>query len=83
MVKTLMKQIKEYKKDSLLTMFYAIVEVILEIMIPLLMAGLIDQGIEAQNMSAITRYGIMMFVIAFIRFLSGEICCSCFYRICS
>ena len=34
MVKTLMKQIKEYKKDSLLTMFYAIVEVILEIMIP-------------------------------------------------
>ena len=43
MVKTLMKQIKEYKKDSLLTMFYAIVEVILEIMIPLFMAGLIDQ----------------------------------------
>ena len=76
MVKTLMKQIKEYKKDSLLTMFYAIVEVILEIMIPLLMAGLIDQGIEAQNMSAITRYGIMMFVIALctlsLGFLAGK-----------
>lgn len=76
MVKTLMKKIKEYKKDSLLTMFYAIVEVILEIMIPLLMAGLIDQGIEAQNISAITRYGIMMFVIALctlsLGFLAGK-----------
>ena len=41
MVKTLMKQIKEYKKDSLLTMLFATVEVILEIIIPLLMASLI------------------------------------------
>ena len=36
MVKTLMKQIKEYKKDSLLTMLFAALEVILEIIIPLL-----------------------------------------------
>ena len=36
MVKTLMKQIKEYKKDSLLTMLFAALEVVLEIMIPLL-----------------------------------------------
>ena len=47
MVKTLMKQIKEYKKDSLLTMLFAALEVILEIIIPLLMASLIDKGIEA------------------------------------
>ena len=47
MVKTLMKQIKEYKKDSLLTMLFAALEVVLEIMIPLLMASLIDKGIEA------------------------------------
>ena len=76
MVKTLMKQIKEYKKDSLLTMGYAIGEVMLEIMIPLVMAGLIEQGMEAQNMSAITRYGIMMFVIALctlsLGFLAGK-----------
>ncbi|MFR3845920.1 hypothetical protein [Faecalibacillus intestinalis] len=43
---TLMKQIKEYK-DSLLTMLFTVVEVVLEIMIPLLMASLIDKGIEA------------------------------------
>lgn len=51
MVKTLIKQIKEYKKDSLLTMLFAALEVILEIIIPLLMASLIDKGIEAGNMS--------------------------------
>lgn len=39
MVKTLMKQIKEYKKDSLLTMLFAALEVVLEIIIPLLMAS--------------------------------------------
>ena len=76
MIKTLMKQIKEYKKDSFLTMFYAVVEVILEITIPLLMAALIDRGIEAQNMNAVTRYGIMMFVIAIgtllLGFLAGK-----------
>ena len=56
MVKTLMKQIKEYKKDSLLTMLFAALEVILEIIIPLLMASLIDKGIEAGNMSNVTKY---------------------------
>lgn len=76
MVKTLVKQIKEYKKDSLFTMLCASVEVILEIMIPLLMAGLIDKGIETQNMNEITRYGIMMLVISLctlsLGFLAGK-----------
>ena len=47
MVKTLLKQTKEYKKYSLMTMGAAALEVVLEILIPLLMAGLIDNGIEA------------------------------------
>ena len=55
MIKTLMKQIKEYKKDSLLTMLFAAIEVVMEIMIPLLMAALIDKGIEKQNMSEVMR----------------------------
>ena len=76
MVKTLMKQIKEYKKDSLLTMLFAALEVILEIIIPLLMASLIDKGIEAGNMSNVTKYGTFMFVIAIgtlsLGFLAGN-----------
>lgn len=71
MVKTLFQQIKSYKKDSLMTMLTVIVETILEIIIPLLMARLIDKGIEAQNMSAVMRYGIMMFVIALSTLLLG------------
>lgn len=63
MVKTLMKQIKEYKKDSLLTMLFAALEVILEIIIPLLMASLIDKGIEAGNMSNVTKYGTFMLLL--------------------
>jgi ABC-type multidrug transport system, ATPase and permease components len=76
MLKVLFHQIKEYKKDSLLTMLFAAVEVVLEIIIPLLMAGLIDKGIEAQNMNAVYRYGIFMFVIAIgtlsLGFLAGK-----------
>ena len=63
-IKTLMKQIKQYKKDSFLTMFFVIVEVILEILIPLLMARIIDLGIEAGNINAVYKYGFIMFIIA-------------------
>lgn len=63
MLKTLIRQVKEYKKDAFLTMFFVIVEVILEILIPLMMAGIIDEGIEAQNMNAVYKYGAIMFVI--------------------
>ncbi len=64
MVKTLMKQIGKYKKDSFLTMFFVIVETILEILIPLLMAYIIDKGIQAQDMNAVFKYGLIMFIIA-------------------
>ena len=63
MLKTLIRQVKEYKKDAFLTIFFVIVEVILEILIPLMMAGIIDEGIEAQNMNAVYKYGAIMFVI--------------------
>lgn len=63
MLKTLIGQVKEYKKDAFMTMFFVIVEVILEILIPLMMAGIIDYGIDAQNMNAVYKYGIIMFVI--------------------
>ena len=63
MLKTLIRQVKEYKKDAFKTMFFVIVEVILEILIPLMMAGIIDEGIEAQNMNAVYKYGAIMFVI--------------------
>lgn len=76
MLKTLMSQIKEYKKDSILTMLFAALEVVMEIIIPLLMASLIDKGIEAQNMNEVIKYGAMMFIIALgtlsLGFLAGK-----------
>lgn len=76
MLKTLLKQIKQYKKDTYLTTFFAILEVILEIMIPLLMASLIDKGIQAGDMNTVWFYGGIMFVIALgtlsLGFLAGK-----------
>ena len=53
MLKTLLGQVKEYKKDSILSPVYVSIESILEVLIPFLMAYLVDQGIEKGNMSAI------------------------------
>ncbi len=76
MVKTLLKQTKEYKKYSLMTMGAAALEVVLEILIPLLMAGLIDNGIEAKDMNAVFIYGSIMFLFAIgtlsLGFLAGK-----------
>ncbi len=71
MLKTLAKQIKQYKNVSIGTMLCAALEVVLEIIIPLLMASLIDKGIEAENMSMVWRYGIMMFFVAIGTLLTG------------
>lgn len=64
MLKTLYRQIKRYKKASLLTMMFASIEVVLEIIIPMLMAYLIDDGIQAGDMNKVIMYGAIMFVIA-------------------
>ena len=49
MIKHLMKSIREYKKDSILSPLFVSCEVILEVIIPFLMADLIDNGIDDIN----------------------------------
>ena len=51
MLKTLGAQIREFKKDSLLTPVFMILEVFMETIIPLMMASIIDQGVEAATIS--------------------------------
>ena len=53
LVKKLMESIREYKTASILTPVYVTVEVIMEVLIPFVMASLIDKGIEAGSMSVI------------------------------
>ena len=57
MIKTLLAQVKEFKKASFLTPVFMILEVVVETMIPLVMADMIDNGVEAGNISYLYRKG--------------------------
>lgn len=71
MLKTLGAHIKEFKKDSLLTPFFMILEVIMEMLIPLLMASIIDDGVNAGDMNHIYKVGICMVAVAAISLFAG------------
>ena len=66
MLKTLSAYIGEYKKDSIKTPIYIIVEVLMEILIPFVTASIIDKGIQAGDMSKVFMYGGLMLVLAVI-----------------
>lgn len=78
MIKRLSQCIREYKKDAILSPLYVLVESLLDVAIPFVMAGLIDKGIEAGNMSMILRYGAILVGFALVAFtfgaLSGRSC---------
>ena len=66
MLKTLLKQVKQYKTASLLTPVFIMLEVVLDVLIPYVTAMLIDQGIEKGYMPSVYKYGIIMLVMAFL-----------------
>ena len=78
MIKRLSQCIREYKKDAILSPLYVLVESLLDVAIPFVMAGLIDKGIEAGNMSMILRYRAILvgFALVALTFgaLSGRSC---------
>lgn len=71
MLKTLGAQIKEFKKDSLLTPFFMILEVLMETIIPLMMASIIDNGVEAGDIRHIYMMGGCMVVVACVSLFAG------------
>ena len=71
MIKTLAAQIKEFKKESILTPIFMILEVIFETLIPFLMASIIDDGVEAGNMRHIYIVGGMMIAAALFGLFCG------------
>ena len=71
MLKTLSAHIKEYKKASIATPIFMIGEVIMETIIPLLMASIIDKGVDAGNMKHIYLVGGLMLLTAFCSLLFG------------
>lgn len=71
MVKTLLKELKEFKLPSILTPICMIGEVICEMVIPILMARIVDLGIYGNDMGLIFRTGGMMIVIAILGLCAG------------
>ncbi len=71
MLKTLLKEVKEYKRASIATPCYMVLEVAMEMMIPLLMASIIDDGVDAGDMNHIYKVGAVMIVAAIIGLLAG------------
>ena len=71
MIKTLAKQIKEYKSASLVTPIFMILEVAMEMVIPLLMASIIDDGVQAGDMKHIFVIGCYMILAAIVGLFAG------------
>ena len=76
MMKHLFKSIRQYKKASLLAPFFVTLEVIMEVLIPTIMASLIDNGINKGDMSTIERIGFILIIACLLSltfgFLSGK-----------
>lgn len=77
-MKRLAQCVREYKKDAILSPLYVLMEALLDVAIPFVMADLIDKGIEAGNMNMILRYGAILvgFALVALAFgvLSGRSC---------
>ena len=71
MAKTLLGILREYKKGSILTILLSVLEAAFEILIPLRMADLIDQGIEPGEMAAVWKLGTIILVFAVLQLLTG------------
>lgn len=71
MIKTLAAQIRQYKKASILAPIFTFLETVMEILIPLVMASIIDNGIEKNDMSVVLRDGLLMICMAAVCLLFG------------
>ena len=71
MIKKLARSIREYKRDCILTPVFVVVEVIMEVLIPFLMAKLIDEGISGGDMTVMRSTGTALIVCVLIGLLSG------------
>ena len=71
MIRTLLKEVKEYKAASIVTPFFMILEVLFETLIPFLMASIIDKGVNTGDIHHIYKVGGIMIVAAFCGLLAG------------
>ncbi len=73
MFKKLFKSVREYKKVSIYSIIFIILEVLVEVIIPYTMADLLDNGISAGNMNVVTKCGITLIIYALCSLLFGTL----------
>lgn len=71
MIKKLVSHLGEYKRAAILTPTFSALEAVMDVLLPTLMAFIIDEGIEKGDMNAIIKYGLLTFLVAAIALLLG------------
>ena len=71
MIKKLVSHLGEYKRAAILTPILSALEAIMDVLLPTIMAFIIDQGIEKGDMNAVVKYGLLTFLVAAIALLLG------------
>ena len=71
MLKTLLSHLREFKRVSILTPIFVVLEVVMEVLIPLMMAAIIDNGVEKGNMDYVYRTGLLMVLMAMLSLFFG------------
>lgn len=74
MIVFLLENIRKQKRDSFLSMFFVAFESFIEILIPFVMARLIDEGIEAGDFESIQKYSAIIFIFVILQATSGMLC---------
>ena len=69
MIKKLVSHLGEYKRAAILTPILSALEAIMDVLLPTIMAFIIDQGIEKGDMNAVIKYGLLTFLVAAIALL--------------
>ena len=70
-MRKVLQQLKQYKRDTFLTIGLSALEVLMEILLPFITAKIIDEGLEASSLPAVFRYGILLVVLAFLSLFFG------------
>lgn len=71
MLRTLLRSVREYRKETIITPIIVVAESAIEVLLPFLMAAIIDQGIRPGNMSIVIRVGILLLVMSLVSLTLG------------
>ena len=74
MIKKLSVYVGEFKKEALLSPICIAIEVIMEVILPVLMAAVIDNGVNVGDMNYVVKMGLLMVIVAFISLTGGALC---------